>query len=612
MLTTILRLPADPADVTVPALLHRNAADHPDLPALSWHADQAPRWTTLTWAQVRTRVLRLAAALAGLGVHRADKVLMMMPDIPEHWLCDLALVHLGAVPVSVYNTASPDQIRHIARHSGAGIALLDGPEEAARWEAVLADTGSRVSRLFTVRPGTPFPRIAHLERTGGDVAAVEAAWRAARATDLLTVVYTSGTTGDPKGVAITHRAVLANALALDGATDLPDHVAHVCYLPFAHIAERMLGIYLPLFRAGHVYLCPDPAQLGAVLRDVHPVQFFGVPRIWEKLAAAVRTALEQAPRDRREAVAAAGAVAVRYQEQAERGEQPGEELAAAYRAAREEVLAPVLALGGLDRVEHASSASAPLPPSVREFWAGFGIRIMDAWGLTETMGVATTNRPGAFRAGSVGRATDGIEVKLAADGEILVRGAFVTSGYVRADGGLDPVADADAWFATGDVGRLDDDGFLWLTDRKKELIITSQGKNVSPALVENALKAHPLIGQAMAHGDGRPYLVALLVLDAEAASAWAAARHIAGTPAELAAHPQVAAEVAAAVRTANATLNRSEQVKKYLLLHREWSPESGELTPSLKLVRRVLVRRYAEELDALYADGRSPRSRPRA
>jgi hypothetical protein len=242
-------------------------------------------------------------------------------------------------------------------------------------------------------------------------------------------------------------------------------------------------------------------------------------------------------------------------------------------------------LGGLDRVERASGASAPLPPSVREFWAGFGIRIMDAWGLTETMGVATTNRPGAFRAGSVGRASDGIGVKLAADGEILVRGAFVTSGYVRAGGGLDPVADADAWFATGDVGRLDDDGFLWLTDRKQELVSTSQGKNVSPALVENALKAHPLIGQAMAHGDGRPCLVALLVLDAEAASAWAAARRIAGTPAELAGRPQVAAEVAAAVRTANATLNRSDQVKKYLLLHREWSPESGELTPSLKLGR---------------------------
>lgn len=602
MLTTILRLPADPAEVTLPALLHRNAEDHPDLPALSWRADQTPEWTTLTWGQVRERVLNLAAALAGLGVRRRAKVLLMMPNIPEHWLCDLALVHLGAVPVSVYNSAAPDQIRHIARHSGAEIAILDGPAEVERWEPILADTDSRVSRLFTVQPGTPFPRVAYLERAGGDVASVEGAWRASNASELLTVVYTSGTTGDPKGVAITHRAIMTNAIALDGATDLPDHVEHVCYLPFAHIAERMLGIYLPLFRAAHVYLCADASMLGAVVRAVHPVQFFGVPRIWEKLAAAIQNGLDQAPQEVRQAVAEANEVAVRYQYLLERGQQPSQESTAAYTAAREQVLKPFLAVGGLDRVERAASASAPLPPAVLRFWASFGIQVMDAWGLTETMGVATTNRPDAFRAGSVGKPTEGVEVKLADDGEILVRSGFVTTGYVRADGGVDPVTDADQWFATGDVGRLDDDGFLWLTDRKKELIITSQGKNVSPALVENALKTHSLIGQAMAYGDGHPYLVALLVLDSEAAAAWATAHGIAGTPAEVAADARLTAEVAAAVEAANATLSRAEQIKKYLLLHREWGPETGELTPSLKLMRRVVVRRYGDELEALYKD----------
>jgi long-chain acyl-CoA synthetase len=620
VVTAILRLPADPADLTLPALLHRNAEDHPDLPALSWHAGSAAasgtaapnttaqgaaEWTTLTWGEVRARTLNLAAALAGIGVRRGDRVLLMMPNIPEHWLCDLALVHLGAVPVSVYNTAAPDQIRHIARHSGAEIAILDGPAEAERWEPALADTDARVSRLFTVQPGTPFARLADLERSGGDaaaLAAVESAWRASQASELLTVVYTSGTTGDPKGVAITHRAIVANALALDGATDLPDHVEHVCYLPFAHIAERMLGIYLPVFRAAHVYLCADPSALGSVVRDVHPVQFFGVPRIWEKLAAAIQGALDRAPSEKRAAVAEANEIAVRYQYLLERGQPPSDELTAAYTAAREHILRPILALGGLDRVERAASASAPMPPAVLRFWAGFGIQIMDAWGLTETMGVATTNSVGAFRAGSVGKPTDGVEIRLADDGEILVRSGFVTAGYLRADGGLDPVTDADGWFATGDVGRLDEDGFLWLTDRKKEIIITSQGKNISPALVENALKTHPLIGQAMAYGDGHPYLVALVVLDAEATAAWAAANGVAGTSAEVAADARLRTEVAAAVAAANATLNRAEQVKRYVLLHREWGPESGELTPSLKLKRRVIVRQHSAELEALYKD----------
>jgi len=416
---------------------------------------------------------------------------------------------------------------------------------------------------------------------------VEAAWRACSAQDLLTVVYTSGTTGDPKGVAVTHRAIVTNALALDGATDLPAHIKHVCYLPFAHIAERMLGIYLPVHRAAHVYLCPDAAKLGAVIRDVHPVQFFGVPRIWEKLAAAVQGALERLPAEQQQAVAEANEVALKYLDALERGQTPSEPVAAAYAAASERVLKPILAFGGLDRITSATSASAPMPPAVLRFWAGFGIQIMDAWGLTETMGVATANSPGAFRTGSVGTPTEGVEIRLAADGEIEVRSGFVTTGYLRADGSVEPVTDADGWFATGDVGRLDADGFLWLTDRKKELIITSQGKNISPALVENALKAHPLIGQAMAHGDGRPYLVALLVLDPETA---------ARTPGPL------DAEVAAAVQAANATLNRAEQVKRYLVLEREWGPETGELTPSLKLKRRVVLQRYGREIEELYQD----------
>ncbi|MFF0739870.1 AMP-dependent synthetase/ligase [Streptomyces sp. NPDC004111] len=601
-MTTILRLPAEPAELTLPALLARNTEDHGDLPALSWR--EGAGWTTLTWREVRRRTAVLAAGYAALGVRRGEQVLMMMGNRPEHWLSDLALTHLGAVPVSVYGTAAAGQIAHIARHSGARFAVVGGADELPRWEPLLADPEAPLEKLVVVEPAAAGAHRTYgsLHASGArihDPAAFEKAWREIRPDDVLSVLYTSGTTGDPKAVPVTHRMVVANALSLDRVVDLPDHVDHLCYLPFAHIAERMLGIYLPVFRASHVHLCADPAEVAATARELHPAQFFGVPRVWEKLAASVGAALAALPAEQRAAVDAAAETARSHVACRERGEEPPAALEAAYRTARTHVLEPLLALAGFDALVWTASASAPMPLEVTRFWAGFGIVVMDAWGLTETVGVCTANSPThGFRLGSVGRPLEGIELKVAQDGEILVRGGTVFAGYLRADGTTESATDKDGWFATGDIGRLDEDGFLWLTDRKKEMIVTSTGKNVSPALVENTLKEHPLIGQALVHGDGRSYLVALLVLDAEAAPAWAAGHGVEG-PAN-AADPAVRDEVARAVAAANTRLNRTEQVKRYRLLDEEWGPETGELTPSLKLRRRVIREKYAAELDGLY------------
>ncbi|MFJ5550367.1 AMP-dependent synthetase/ligase [Streptomyces sp. NPDC093225] len=604
-MTTNLVLPGRPDALTLPALLHRNAEDHGALPALSWR--EGPGWTTLTWADVRREVAVLASGYAALGVRRGEHVLMMMGNRPEHWLTDLALVHLGAVPVTVYGTSAPEQIAHIARHSRARLAVVEGARELPRWEPLLDAPDTPLERLVVAEAAEAGPH-----RTYGAVHAAgarsyqgtdafEKAWRDLCPEDPLTVVYTSGTTGDPKGVRLTHRNILLQSVRLDRRTDLPEHAEHVCYLPFAHIAERILGIYLPLLRAAHVRLCADPTAVAAAVRELRPVQFFGVPRVWEKLAAGLRAALTQLPAAQQEAVEAATALGRTHAGHRERGEEVPAELAASYTEARERVLVPLLTLAGLDRLVWTASATAPMPLDVVRFWSGFGITIMDAWGLTETSGVCTVNSPDGFRLGSVGTPIEGLELRVAEDGEILARGATVFAGYLRPDGGLEGATDADGWFPTGDVGRIDDDGFLWLTDRKKELIITSNGKNVSPALVENTLKEHPLIGQAFAHGDGRSYLVALLVLDPELAPAWAAARGIrAHDLAELAAHPAVRDEVERAVAAANARLNRTEQIKRYRLLTEEWGPETGELTPSLKLRRRVIRDVYADALDALY------------
>ncbi|MFD9471748.1 AMP-dependent synthetase/ligase [Streptomyces goshikiensis] len=603
---TNLRLPGQPDELTLPALLARNAAQYGDLPALSWR--EGDGWATLSWAEARREIAVLASGYAALGIERGEHVLMMMGNRPEHWLSDLALVHLGAVPVTVYGTSAPEQIAHIARHSRARVAIVEGARELARWEPLLADGTVALERLVVAEAAEAGPHRAYgsLHASGARTHrpdAFEKAWREARPEDPLTVVYTSGTTGDPKGVRLTHRNIMLQSVRLDRRVDLPEHAEHICYLPFAHIAERILGIYLPLLRAAHVRLVADPTAVAGAVRELHPVQFFGVPRVWEKLAAGVRAVLARLPEAQRQAIEAANDLARAFAAHQERGQAVPAALGASYARAKEQVLDPLLGLAGLDRLAWTASATAPMPIDVVRFWAGWGITIMDAWGLTETSGVCTVNSPDGFRLGSVGRPIDGVELRLAEDGEILTRGATVFGGYLRPDGSVESAADAEGWFPTGDIGRLDEDGFLWLTDRKKELIITSNGKNVSPALVENTVKEHPLIGQALVHGDGRSYLVALLVLDAELAPAWAAARGIeADSPAELAAHPEVRQEIARAVEAANARLNRTEQIKRYRLLTEEWGPDSGELTPSLKLRRRVVREKYGPLIEALYEE----------
>jgi long-chain acyl-CoA synthetase len=579
--------------------------------AYSDEAGAGGGWQSLTWSQVRQRVLEVAAGFAALGLAPGERVALMLPNRSEHVLADLGAVHAGGLGVTLYATLAPEQIAYVAADCDARIAVLDGAAELARWQPVL----DRLPGLATIIVRDPsacpagdrymtWDRLVALgrDRLGADPGEITARLAAIRPGDPLALLYTSGTTGNPKGVLLTHRNILYEMTAAERAGIVVPRVRWVSYLPLAHIAERMFSIYLAIGAVSHVHFCPDAAQLVRVIGQVRPTAFFGVPRVWEKIRAGIQALLAAEPdQGKRAAMARAMETGHRYVHSCQYGQATPPELAAQFRAADEQVLGPVRGLLGLGEAVAVFSAAAPLPPDVAAFFAGLGLKILDVYGMTETTGAFTANTPAAFKLGTVGRPYAGMEVAIAGDGEILTRGPLTTPGYLNRPDLTGDLLDPDGWLHTGDIGTIDADGFVSVTDRKKELIITAGGENIAPAAVENALVAHPLIGQALAYGDRRPYVTALLTLDGEAAPSWARARGItASSLAELASDPQVLAEVAAGVAAANQQLARVQQVKRWHLLPVEWTAETEELTPTLKLKRRVVHAKYADVIDSLY------------
>jgi long-chain acyl-CoA synthetase len=588
------------------------AGTWPDRPAYSDRASPVGDWSTITWREVRERALELAAGFTALGLQPGERVALMLPNRLEHVLADLGAMHAGGVPVTFYPTLSAEQVAYQAADCDARIAVLDGAGELARWQPVLAQLPAL--RHVIVRDAAVCPQEKPFRTWAAFTALGAGEWpdhksdierrvAGVRLNDPVTLLYTSGTTGTPKGVIITHANVAAEQAAVQAVGNARPRTRWVSYLPLAHIAERMFTLYLAADNGWHVHFCPDAATgLVPAIVAVRPTAFFGVPRVWEKIQAGIgaRLAAETDP-DRRAAVAAAMDTGLRYVRSRQYGEQTPDDLAAAFDRAETTVLRPIRSLLGLGDAELVMSAAAPLPPEVGTFFAGLGLRIMDVYGMTETAGAFTANNDREFRLGTVGRPLPGTELRLAPDGEILTRGPLNTPGYLNLPDRTAELFDADGWLHTGDIGAVDEDGFLSVVDRKKELIITAGGENISPAMVENLLVAHALIGQALAYGDRRPYLVALLTLDAEMAAAWARAQGLPpGGLTELTGHPAVLAEIGAAVAAANQRLARVQQIKAWRLLPTEWTADSEELTPTLKLKRRIIHTKYADTIDSLY------------
>jgi long-subunit acyl-CoA synthetase (AMP-forming) len=545
-----------------------------------------------SWKDYAEAVRKRAAGLAKLGVKRGDTVGFMLVNRPALHLTDAAAMHLGATCFSVYNTSSPEQVEYVVRDAGNRVIVT----EQEFLETVLAarELVDTLEHVVVVDGEAPEGTIAigELEEMGDPDFDFEAAWRAVEPKDVLCLIYTSGTTGPPKGVQLTHHNMVSVWRACDEVQQTTPGGRMISYLPSAHIADRWAGIYAQMIYGSCVYCCPDPRQMVAYSIEVKPTVWGGVPRIWEKLKAAIEVGIAAEPDEAKRDATVAAIELGRRRARAQMDGGAPVELEAEWQRADEQVLSRIRAMLGLDQVESFVVGAAPTPPEVLEFFLALGIEIRETWGMSETTAITTLNPPGGVRVGTVGPPIPNTEVKLAGDGEVMVRGPQVMKGYRNMPEKTAEALSEDGWLLTGDVGEFDEEGYLRIVDRKKELIINAAGKNMSPANIEAKLKAAtPLIAQAVAIGDNRPYNVALLALDPESL----AARGL--SPDD----PALEAEIAEAVEAANERLSRVEQIKRFKLLDGEWVPGGEELTPTMKLKRRPIERKYEAEIEALYA-----------
>jgi long-chain acyl-CoA synthetase len=588
---------SDTAPDTVPGRFLRTVAERGHEVALRWKAGEEVR--TLTYGEYADQAARAAAGLRAVGVGPGDRVVMLLGNRPEFHVADLAALLLGATPISIYNSSSPEQIAYLAGHADAAVAIV---EDAQYLERVLEVRGDlpELRRIVAVEPVDAPDVESWRELLSAAPVDLEAAAGVSAPHDLATIIYTSGTTGPPKGVMLDHHNICWTVDSLREALGFaPDRSRIVSYLPMAHIAERMTTYYAGIAFAYEVTTCPDIRLLGATLAETRPQILFGVPRTFEKIHSAVQAVLAADP-GRAELFAEALAIGARVAEHRARGEELSVELTAEYERVDGESLRPARQLLGLDDVRIAVTSAAPIPVEVLQFFRSAGVPLSELYGMSESCGPITWD-PVRVKPGTVGRAVPGLELRLADDGEVVCRGDNVFRGYLKDPQRTAEALDADGWLHTGDIGELDDEGYLRIVDRKKELIITAGGKNVSPANLEAALKAQPLIGQACVIGDGEPYMAALLVLDPDVVPAWAASHGASASalPA-LASDPVVLEEIEREVAAANERFSHAEAIRRYTVLPDEWLPDSEELTPTMKLKRRGIAQKYAREIADLY------------
>ena len=544
---------------TVCEAFQRTVSRDPDAIALRTPGDGV----SLTWRAYGERVRRIAGGLHALGVRHGDTVGVMLTNRPEFALVDAAAMHLGATPFSVYNTSAAEQVAYLFDNAGNRVVVC----EAATLD-VVRRSGADLTHVVCVDADVPGTiTLDALEATPDDGFDFEAAWQAVRPDDLLTLIYTSGTTGPPKGVQTTHRHVLEQLRAINGVVDVHAGDRITSFLPSAHIADRVTTQYLGSVFGVQVTYVADARTIGAALADTHPTIWFAVPRVWEKLKAALQAKV------------------------------PGLDPATAPEALRAQLRGAI----GLDQCRWAWSGAAAIAPETLDFFTDLGVPLVELWGMSEVTGAGILNPHDRAKVGTVGLPLPGLETRLLDDGELLVRAPYLTSGYRKDPERTAEAIDADGWLHTGDVARIDEDGYVTIVDRKKEIIISAGGKNMSPANIESTLKVScPLAAAITVIGDSRPFNVALVALDPDAAAAYASQHGLAAEPAVLAQDAGLREAVGAGIAAGNARLSRVEQVKEFEILPSFWEPGGDELTPTMKLRRRPIAAKYADVIDRLY------------
>lgn len=588
---------------TVAEAFQRVVAQHPDEMALRTLGGAV----SFTWQQLNVEIARVAAGLAGLGTEHGDTVAQVLPNVPECHIVDYAALHIGAVPFTIFNSSSAEQIEHQLRNADAKIVVTK-MEFLPKVHQAVAGLSGQVQHVIVVDGGPDTTTMTALYAAADPDFDFETRWRAVKADDLATLIYTSGTTGPPKGAQWSHNTVMAQQRALAAALPMPTD-GIIAFLPMAHAGGRIIAHYMALIHGATLTTCDDMKQLPAYLSEVHPDAFFSVPRLWEKLQVAIEAMVEGIPDDDQRTAARhaieVGLRKVKAEDAGGGGNILSDDESASLAAEHVEglqLLQPILARLGLDNIKAAFVGGAPSTPELAQFFRAVGVPLLEAYGLTEAS-LNIFNRLDDFKCGTAGKPLPGVEIKLADDGELMIRSELVMAGYRKEPEQTAAALSADGWLRTGDIAQIDDQGFVAIVDRKKEIIISSAGKNMSPVNIESTIRGESsLIGQVLAIGDRKPYVVALITLDPEAASVYAKRLQIEDRSLqELSGAPELRDVIAQAVDRGNKRLNRSEQIKKFTVLPTAWLPDSDELTPTAKLKRKPIQAKYAAEIADLYA-----------
>ena len=550
------------------------------------------QWVMTSWQDYVNQVKASARSLIALGVEPGEAVAILGSNTPEWVIFDVAAMAVGATPAGIYPTNAPEECAYVIEHSRSPVILV---QNQIQLDKILAKWGELPNlRHIVLMPGTSSDVDGVMTwdefigwGAGVDMNAVDERLSALGPRDPATLIYTSGTTGPPKAVVLPHEAMVSLIESIHSFIPLDTSDSAVSYLPLSHIAEQIVSIHGPAVMGLTVYYEPEITRLPDTLKEVRPTAFFAVPRVWEKFYAAVSEKLGEATGVKASIANRAMSVGRQHTEALNQGDQPSGWLAAQYGLFDKLVYGKAKEAMGLDRCRYMFSSAAPLSPSIADFFAGLGMQLLQLYGESECTGVCAFNEPTKNRVGSVGSAVPGVELAIAEDGEILTRGPNVFLGYLRNPEATAETLTDDGWLRTGDVGHIDDDGFLFITDRKKDIIITAGGENVTPSLIESSLQTNPLIATVVVIGDQRPFLSALVSLDPEAAEGMSTA--------------EIQASVQSAVDEVNAASARVRQLKKFVILDEPLSIEHGELTPTLKVKRKVVREHFSDQIEAMYS-----------